>query len=283
MAIYSIKEMIKDAHEKKYAVGAFVCVNLEMIQAVIEAAEEENSPVIVQAHPEIRSKTTFETFANIVFNFAKYCKVPVGLSLDHGETLEDVVDAISAGFNGVMIDGAEHSFEKNVEMTREVVKIAKGKNIFVEGSLGEMPHGVIQKEEDMPKPEEIKELYERTGIDIIAPAVGNIHGSAHGEVKKNPKLNISLIKRISDLTNKPICLHGGSSIEENQMKSAIEAGISKVIIFSDVVKGINDSIRKVLENSDAGVNPLFYLQDSQNEAKKIIKKKLITFGSVNKA
>lgn len=283
MSLYSIKKMMDHASENKYAVPAFVCINLEMIQAAFEAAEVEKAPVIIQAHPEIRCKTSLKSFAEIVYSYASRTWIPVGLSLDHGESFEDVVDAVNAGFNGVMIDGADFSLEKNIEFTKKVVDLVSDKDIAVEGAIGNMPHGRVQSSDDIAKVEEALQLVSKTGIGILAPAVGNVHGTAHGEEKAVPHLAVERISQISESCKIPLCLHGGSSIPEEQVKSAIKAGVCKVIIFTDVVKAFNSTLLSKFKDAGEGSNPLFPLEAAQNAAKNIMESKMRLFGCSGKA
>lgn len=283
MSLFSIKKMMNHASANVYAIPAFVCVNIEMIQAAIEAAEEESSPVIIQAHPEIRCKTSLLAFAEVVKSYASHSWVPIGLSLDHGESFEDVVDAVSAGFNGVMIDGADFSLQENIEITTRVVEMLSGKDIIVEGAIGNMPHGRQQTEQDIASVKDSLELVSKSGLGILAPAVGNVHGTAHGEDKATPHLNIERISDLKEACKIPLCLHGGSSIPEEQVKNAVKAGICKVIIFTDVVKSFNKALLDSFTTMGEGSNPLYPLKAAQEEARNTMMKKMKLFGSSSKA
>lgn len=254
-------------------------MNLEMVTAAIRAAEEERSPVVIRVHPDVRRISRLRTISAVVHHLAGEATVPVALSLDHGASLEDVADAIAAGFTGVMMDAAELPLQENISLVERIVAFARPIGVVVEASLGHMPHGATQRSEDMASPSDARTLMERTGADILAPAVGNVHGTAHGEAKATPQLDIARIRELHTGASVPLCLHGGSSIPEDQMRSAIDAGVRMVIIYTNVVGAFDREVRRVLGQEDESIDILAALEPGQQAATRVIREKIRSFRS----
>lgn len=283
MPLARVPQLLEHAIEHGYAVGAFVCMNLEMVTAAIRAAEAEDSPVVVRVHPEVRAVASFSTMGAIVRRLAGESHVPVGLSLDHGTDLGDIADAMRAGFGGVMIDAAEQSLEDNIRVVRDVVAFARPLGITVEAAIGHMPHGRLQSETDLANVDDAVRLVRESGADILAPAVGNVHGTAHGETKAEPRLDTERIRALRDATGVPMCLHGGSSIPADQMRAAVAAGVHMVIIYSDVVTAFDRELRRVLGTTDEGVNIVLALEPAMHAATEVIRGKMRDLGSSGQA
>ena len=283
MSLISVSKILDHARKEKYAVGAFLCMNLEMISATIDAAEKQNSPVIVRIPPDVRRKTQFKTMVAIIQNLAAQTVVPVGISLDHGASIEDAMDAIAAGFSSVMVDFAKETLEENIRKTKQVTVIAKPLGILTETSVGSMPYGQTQHMEDLASVEESKRLISETGAEILAPAVGNVHGTAHGESKAEPHLEVGLIKTLLKECKVHHCLHGGSSIPEDQMKAAIAAGINQIIIYSDICGAFDNELRRVLGTSAESIDLLSALVPAQVAVSRVIQGKMQVFGSAGQA
>jgi fructose-bisphosphate aldolase, class II len=279
MPLVRVPQLLDHAMRHHYAVGAFVCMNLEMVTAAIRAAEAERSPVVVRVHPEVRAVASFGTMGALVRRLASESGVPIGLSLDHGMDLKDVADAIRAGFGGVMIDAAEQPLDENIGIVRQVAAWAQPLGITVEAAIGHMPHGRQQRDDDLAKVEDAVRLVREGGADILAPAVGNVHGTAHGEVKAAPRLDTERIAALRQATGVPMCLHGGSSIPADQMRAAIAAGVHMVIIYSDVVKAFDRELRRVLGSEDEGVNIVLALEPAIHAASEVIRRKMRELGS----
>jgi len=283
MPLTRVSNLLDHAVEHGYAIGAFVCMNLEMITAVIRAAEAERAPVAVRFHPEVRAVHKLSTVAAAVRHLAGEATIPVALSLDHGESLAEVVDAIAAGFSGVMRDAAERPLEENARQVRQVVEIASPLGITVEAAIGHMPHGTLQRETDLADVADAVRLVRESGAHILAPAVGNVHGTAHGEAKAEPKLDTERIRALREATGIPMCLHGGSSIPPDQMSAAIAAGVHMVIIYTDVVTAFDRELRRVLGTTDEGVNIVLALEPALHAATEVVRRKLREFGSGGRA
>lgn len=279
MPLVSLDRLLTHASDNKYAVGAFVSMNIEIIQAAIAAAEKKNSPVVIRIHPDVRQITRFDSLTAVAKQLAAEASVPVGISLDHGNTLGDTIDAIRAGCTSVMLDAAELPLEENIRLVREVVEAAKPLGVLVEAAIGHMEHGAVQTDDDLANVEEAVRLVRESGATILAPAIGNVHGSAHGEVKATPQLAIQRIADLRKATGVPICMHGGSGTPPEQMKAAREAGVALVILFSDIITAYNRELQRVLNENSIGIAIIDALVPAQHAAQAVIEGKMDDLGS----
>lgn len=282
MPLVSLERLLTHASDNKYAVGAFVSMNTEIIQAAIAAAERKNSPVVIRIHPDVREITRFDTLTVVAKQLAASASVPVGLSLDHGETLGDTIDAIRAGCTSVMLDAAEEPLEENIRLVKEVVEAARPLGILVEAAIGHMEHGAVQTDDDLANVAEAVRLVKESGATILAPAIGNVHGSAHGEEKATPQLAIERIAELRKATGIPICMHGGSGTPREQMRAATSAGVALVILFSDIITAYNSELKRVLTENSIGIAIIDALVPAQRAAEKVIEEKMDDLGSAEK-
>jgi len=283
MSVVPSSKLLAHAVQNHYAVCAFVAMNGEIVQAAIAAAEAQNSPVIIRIHPDCRAITRFDTLTTIARHLAAEARVPVAFSLDHGATLADTADAIRAGCTSVMLDAEEEPLEENIRRVREVVHIAKPLGVMVEAALGHMEHGAVQTEDDLADVAQAVRLIEESGATILAPAVGNVHGSAHGEVKATPQLHIERIAQLHQATGVPICLHGGSGTPPTQMKAAVQAGVALVILYSDIISAYNHVLQQVLNTNNIGISIIEALIPAQHAAQKVMEEKMSDVGSKGQA
>ena len=277
----SSKDIVLRAFKEGYAVPAFNAENLEMIQAIIKAAEEEKSPVIIQTTPPTVKYLTVEMAYAMVYTAAVGSNVPVALHLDHCTEFDDVMKAIKAGYSSVMFDGSGYSFEKNNEITKSVVNVARPLGITVEAELGK----VGGKEDNVENMEEIytdindaENFVEKTSVDMLAVAIGTAHGFYKGE----PKLDFERIEKISKLTNIPLVLHGGSGIPEESVKKAISLGMAKVNFATELRAAATKGVRKILEDESV-IDPKKYMGEAKDEVINLCRKKIAVCGSKNKA
>lgn len=241
--LVTLKELLDQAKEEKKAVGAFNGTTLEAIRGIIQAAEELDTPVILQHAQSHDDMIDLEEIGPVMVYYAKRAKVPVALHLDHGSTLERCVQALRLGFTSVMYDASAKSFEENVEETKEIVKIAHAVGASVEAELGhiftsEVVHGEggdSDSKDDYENlddiytdPQVAKEFVEKTGVDCLAVAFGTTHGVYLTE----PKLDLPRVARIRDAANVPLVMHGGSGVSDEDYKVAIENGICKVNYYT---------------------------------------------------
>lgn len=273
--------MIQKAWENRYAVPAFNAENLEMIQAIIETAEEENSPVIIQTTPPtVKYLTSEEAFA-MVKTMADKLAVPVALHLDHCPDFNGVMAAIKAGYSSVMFDGSKLLFEKNAAITKQVVNAARPMGITVEaelGTVGGKEDNVRSDKAVYTDIDEAKAFVEITDVDIFAVAIGTAHGFYKGE----PKLDFDRIEKISQITNKPLVLHGGSGVPDSSVRKAISLGMAKVNFATELRAAATAGVRRVLEDNTV-IDPKKYMGAAKEEVKKMCRTKIEMCGSKNKA
>lgn len=254
MAFVTSKEMLLAAREGNYAVGAFNVENMEMVKAVIAAAEELRAPVMMQTTPSTVKYGTLDTFAAIVKAEAKKATVPVCLHLDHGSSFELAVQAMKAGYSSVMIDGSHEDFEGNIAVTKKVVDVAKALGIPVEAELGK----VGGKEDDLvadadtnTDPMEAKEFVERTGIDSLAIAIGTAHGFYAG----TPVLDKKRVSDVKEVVDIPLVLHGASGLSEEDVKECVQRGMCKVNFATELRVAYTEAVKKLLEEKPETYDP----------------------------
>lgn len=257
MPLVSMTEMLKQALAGKYAVGQFNINNLEWTQAILAAAEEEKSPVILGvSEGAARYMGGFKTVVNMVKGLMEDMNitVPVAIHLDHGSSFEKCKAAIDAGFTSVMIDASHHPFEENVEITSKVVEYAHARGVSVEaelGTVGGQEDDVVAEGIIYANPDECEELVKRTGIDCLAPALGSVHGAYKGE----PKLGFKEMEEIRDRTGVPLVLHGGTGIPTEQIQRAISLGTSKINVNTENQMAFTKVVREVLAKDEKVYDP----------------------------
>ena len=239
-----VKDILTYATENKFGVAAINTLNIETVKYVIEAAERERVPIIVQFYPGFSDYTDLKHLAFAACDMAEKASIPVGVHLDHSVTYEIAVGGIRDGFPSVMIDGSTKSFQENVELTKNVVRVAKVFGVDVEAELGHVGNGdsidAIDNTNYYTKVEDAVRFVEQTGCDSLAIAVGN----AHGPYVKTPNLDLERIYAIRKKVNIPLVLHGCSDIPEEQMKEAVNLGMSKFNIATEYFRTMYQSIEK---------------------------------------
>ncbi|MGN8961712.1 class II fructose-bisphosphate aldolase [Bariatricus sp. HCP28S3_D3] len=259
----TLNDVMKIAEEKKIAVGSFNTPNLEALQAVIEAAEELDLPVIIQFAQCHEPWIPLAMIGPIMVNVAKKSKVPVCVHLDHGETLEYLQQALDMGFTSIMYDGSTLSYEENLENTKRAVAMATKTGASVEAELGSMGRresgaGDDSGENDDTKiytdPHQAKVFVEKTGIDALACSFG----TTHGIYLTQPKLDFDVVKNVRALTEQiPIVMHGGSGVSREDYRKAIEAGTRKVNYFTYMDKSGGNAVAEYVNSVKEG-EPLFF-------------------------
>ena len=280
MAYVTSKEMLLKAQKGGYAVPALNAENLEMIQAIIEAASETNSPVIIQTTPSTVKYLTLDEAYAMVYAMANKVSVPVCLHLDHCESFAGVMQAIKAGYSSVMIDGSKSDFETNISLTEKVVSSAHAMSVPVEAELGT----VGGKEDSLSAsvaytdPDKAVEFAEKTGIDIFAVAIG----TSHGIYKAEPKLDFDLLKKIKQKISIPLVLHGASGIPDDMIKETIKHGICKVNFATELRIAATKAVRLALTDTEM-FDPKKYLGPAREAVKELAISKINLCGSENKA
>ncbi|WP_287776962.1 ketose-bisphosphate aldolase [Megamonas sp.] len=282
--LYNMKELLTIAKENKFAVPAFNIGSLEILRAVMEVAEETNSPVILEIHPlEIEYLT--DPFVLTVKEYAHKSKVPVVIHMDHGSNIYDVMCSIKNGYTSVMIDASNLPYEENVALTKQVVELAHKVNVSVEAEIGTI--GAMNYETEgvdnvlYTDPEQAKDFVKRTGIDCLAVAIG----TAHGLYPKNftPKLNLELLKILNKEVNIPLVLHGGSGNPDEEVTASVSLGVSKVNISSDVKSVFFKKCHELLNENPNQYEPCDLFPKCIDEAKKVIYHKLNVLNTIGKA
>ncbi len=267
--LVSLKELMLDAEEKGYAIGAFNACNYESLTAVIEAAEEEGVGVILN-HAEVHFPLMpIEEIAPIMVERAKKAKVPVCVHLDHGESIETCMKAIQLGFTSVMLDASSADYETNVQNTALICRLAHSVGVTVEAELGHIfasDNGLSQtkgKEQESldnfssvedvyTDPDTAKDFVERTGVDALAIAFG----TAHGMYKQKPVLDLDRIKLIKDKINVPLVMHGGSGLSVEEFQTAIKNGIRKINYYTYMALAGGKAVKEFIEKQ--GDKPVFF-------------------------
>jgi len=299
-------EILKKAREEGYGVGAFDVNNMEFLQAVLEAAEEQRSPVIL-ALSEGAMKHGGRALTLMAVELAKEARVPVAVHLDHGSSYESVLRALRAGFTSVMMDKSHEDFETNVRETRRAVEAAHAVGVTVEAELGRLAGieehvAVDEKDALLTNPEEARIFMERTGADYLAVAIGTSHGAYKG--KGRPFIDHARLERIASLVPAPLVLHGASAvplelverfrasggeigeaagIHPEDIKKAISLGIAKINTDTDLRLAFTALIREALNKNPKEFDPRKYLGPAREAVKEVVKSRMELFGSVGRA
>jgi len=286
MSFVTLKELLVDADAKGYAVGAFNANNMEIVQAIFEAAEAEKAPVIIQASQGALKYAGIEYITSMVKLGAEKASVPVALHLDHGTGFDQLMQCIRHGFTSVMVDGSKYSLEENIAITKKVVEIAKVVDVSVEaeiGRIGGVEDHVFVAEGDaaFTDPAEAKYFVENSGgIDALAVAIG----TAHGQYKGTPKLDFARLEAIkAAIPDTPIVLHGSSGVPSDQLAEAIKRGVRKINIDTNLREAFVRGMREVLDANPNEIDPRKILGKAKADMVEVVREKIRLFGSSGKA
>lgn len=284
MALVPVTELLLRADREGYAVGAFNANNMEIVQAIVEAAEKEKSPVIMQASQGAIKYAGLEYITGMVKIAAETSHVPVALHLDHGTDFDQVVRCIRSGFSSVMYDGSKLPLEENIAITNKVLEITRPIGVSVEAELGKIGGTeddihVSQREAMYTDPEEARYFVEKTGVESLAIAIG----TAHGQYKGDPKLDFDRLQKIKSLVNIPIVLHGSSGVSDESLRKAIALGVRKVNIDTNIREAFVWELRRRMEENPKEIDPRKLLGPARDAAVAIIREKIRIFGSAGKA
>lgn len=271
MSYANTEKLLRDAQKGGYAVGAFNFENMEMAQAIVQAAHELNAPVILQTTPGTVRYGTLPLFADMVRELANGCRAEVALHLDHGESFEMARDAVSAGYSSVMIDGSRLPFEQNIALTQSVREMAG--DVPVEAELGK----VGGKEDDtdggdgcLTTPEDAREFVRRTGVCFLAVAIGTAHGVYSGI----PKLDVERLARIRQVVDVPLVLHGASGVPDEQVIDCVKRGICKVNYATELRQAYTRGVRSVVEKDVKVYDPKAYGKTGKQAVYELVKQKV---------
>ncbi len=307
MALVSSNDILIPAREKGYAVGAFNTSNMEISQAIFEAASELRSPVMVATSESAITYAGFDNLLGTVKHLSEYYGVPAALHLDHGKDLEIAVKCLRHGWTSLMIDASKLDYEQNIAATAEVVRIAHYVGVPVEAELGKLAGvedmvSVDEREATLTDPDQAADFIERTGCDSLAVAIGTSHGAY--KFKGEPRLELDRLSEIAGKVTIPLVLHGASSVPkdvldraarfganlpgakgvpEEALKQAIERGIAKINIDTDLRLAFTGGVRQVLMESPEVFDPRKIVGEARKAIKEVVKKKIQIFGSEGKA
>jgi fructose-bisphosphate aldolase class II len=282
--LLAMSDLLADAKEHAYAVGAFNTSNLEYIQAILESAEETRSPVIIQAAGSEIDYMGGHVFTDIVRRLSERMTVAVAIHLDHGSSYDLAIRCIHYGFTSVMFDGSRLPIEENIAATREVVKAAHAVGISVEGEIG-IIGGAAEIEssgvhsEALSDPDQCGYFAKATGLDCLAVSIG----TAHGLYKAKPKLDFDRLKAIVTRTTVPVVLHGGTGVPEEDIRTAIRYGVAKVNFSTVVRQACIQQLRRTLVESPEELDLMAVMGKSKEAMKETVKQMMGMCGSVNRA
>lgn len=299
MPLVTSKDLFKKAYDKGYAIGAFNVNNMEIIQGIVAAAKDKESPLILQVSAGARKYANPIYLKKLVESAVKDTDLPIVLHLDHGEDFEICKQCIDDGFTSVMIDASHLPFEENIALTKKVVDYAHPRGVVVEAELGKLAGvedniSVDAKDATYTNPEEAKEFVERTGVDSLAIAIGTSHGAY--KFKGKPELDFDRLKKISELLpDFPLVLHGASTVlsdyvetcneyggdipgaqgvPEEMIKEAAKYGVCKVNIDTDLRLAMTAAIRKHLHDHPGNFDPRKYLGEGRKAVESMVKHKI---------
>ena len=302
MPLVTTTEMFKKAYEGGYAIGAFNVNNMEIVQAITEAAKEEQAPLILQVSAGARKYAKHGYLVHLVQAAIEDTDLPIALHLDHGADFEVCKSCIDGGFSSVMIDGSHHSFEDNIELTKKVVEYAHAHGVVVEGELGTLAGieddvKVEAGNEQFTKSEEVEEFVTRTGVDSLAIAIGTSHGAYKFKPGQTPRLRFDILEEVSKrLPNFPIVLHGASSvpqefvklvnqyggampdaigIPEEMLRQAATMAVCKINIDSDLRLAMTAAVRKHLVEHPDHFDPRQYLTPARDAIREMVRHKIV--------
>lgn len=284
MALVPVTDLLLRAERGGYAVGAFNANNMEIVQAIVEAAEKEKSPVIMQASQGAIKYAGLEYITGMVKIASESSHVPVALHLDHGTDFDQVVRCIRSGFSSVMYDGSKLPLEENIAITNKVLEITRPIGVSVEAELGKIGGTeddihVSEREAMYTDPEEARYFVEKTGVESLAIAIG----TAHGQYKGDPKLDFDRLQKIKSLVKIPIVLHGSSGVSDESLRRAIALGVRKVNIDTNIREAFVWELRRRMEENPKEIDPRKLLGPARDAAVAIIREKIRVFGSSGKA
>lgn len=249
--LVNLNDVLIQAKKSGYAVGAFNVYNMETVEVVFDAAASLDIPVIIAFGEKYSNINNINLIAKCVHELANKTQIPIVLHLDHCKSEDLIIQAIRAGFTSVMYDGSSMSNYDNIKNTSKVVKIAHAAGVTVEAELGYIPaedSGELVPEDQLTKPEEAKEFVEKTGCDALAVAIGTIHGNYIGE----PKIYHNRLKKIAEVVSVPLVLHGGSGNTEKDLVLAINEGIAKININTEISNAAVKQLREIFEGNFSG-------------------------------
>ncbi|RHM54063.1 class II fructose-bisphosphate aldolase [Mitsuokella sp. AF33-22] len=283
MPLVTSKELLEDARQKHYAVGAFNVENMEMVMAVLAAAEEKNSPIIMQTTPGTIKYAGLDYYLANVRTAAARAHVPVVMHLDHGNSFDLAMQAYRTGYTSIMIDGSKLPFADNIALTKSVTDACHPGNVPVEGELGKVggKEDDLENDDENPytDPDQAVEFVERTKVDSLAVGIG----TAHGVYKGTPHVNIKRLGEIQAKLDIPLVLHGTSGVPDDQVRQCVERGICKVNYATDLRIAFTHGIKEFIAANPEAFDPKKYAKEGMAKVQAYVMQKMDVVGSTGKA
>ena len=283
MAIISTKYLLQDAQAKGYAVPAFNIHNAETIQAILEVCNEMQSPVILAGTPGTFKHIAFEEIYALCEAYSASYDFPLALHLDHHESLADIRRKVHAGVRSAMIDGSHFPFDENVQLVKSVVDFCHHNDCSVEAVLGRL--GGVEDDMDVDEesafftdPQEARRFVELTGVDSLAVAIG----TAHGLYTKRPKIDFNRLAEIRKVVDVPLVLHGASDVPDEFVRQAIELGICKVNVATELKIAFADAVKQWFAANPEGNDPRYYMRVGMDAMKEVVRNKITVCGSAQR-
>ncbi|MDP4126268.1 MAG: class II fructose-1,6-bisphosphate aldolase [Bacillota bacterium] len=284
MALVSMTQLLDKAQKGHYAVGAFNCNNMEIVQAIVAAAEAENAPVIIQASQGAIKYAGIEYITAMTKVAASNANVPIALHLDHGTSFAQVMQCARNGFSSVMIDGSKLELDDNIALTNKVIEAVRPLGLSVEAELGKIGGTedditVSEREALFTDPAEAEHFVRATNVDALAIAIG----TAHGQYIGTPKLDFERLTKIRERISTPIVLHGSSGVPDDALREGISRGVCKVNIDTNIREAFVKAARSAMEGNAKEIDPRKMLGPAREAVTAIIREKIRVFGSNGKA
>ncbi|MCA0986597.1 class II fructose-bisphosphate aldolase [Guptibacillus algicola] len=278
------KTILDHAFQNGYGVGAFSAHNAETVVAILEAAHEEKAPIMIQVGQKVIQTLGMEALKNLIDTYEKEYNVPVAIHLDHSRQFEQTMQAVQMGFQSVMFDGSGLSFEENTATTKKVVDIARALGIGSEGEIGKIGGTedditVDEKDALITTTEEAVAFVEATDVDYLAVSIG----TAHGIYKQTPNLRFDRLKEIVDAVKRPVVLHGGSDVPDEQVQRAISLGIAKINVDTELRQAFTRGVQEAFAENPNDIVIASTLGRGRERMKEKVQEKIRVFGSQNKA
>lgn len=282
MALVTTAQMLRDADQNGYAIGAFNVENMEMVMAVVKACEELRAPVILQTTSSTVKYAGLDLYLANVATVANRASVPIAMHLDHGSSFEIAMQALRTGYTSIMIDGSKYALEENIALTKRVTDACKPSAIPVEAELGK----VGGKEDDVncddpryTEPDDAVRFVNETGVSSLAVAIGTAHGVYKGE----PKLDIDRLSEIRKAVSIPLVLHGASGVPDDAVRECIRRGISKVNFATELRIAYSDGVKLFLKENPDAFDPKKYGAVGMENVTKLVAEKILVLGSNDRA
>lgn len=282
MSYVTMRGMLESAKSKGYAVAAFNVENMEMMQGVIAAAEELNSPVILQTTPGTVNYGGLKYFYHIALAAAMDSPVPIALHLDHGISYEMIIQSLRIGYSSIMIDGSALSFAENVTLTNKVIEICRPNGIPVEAELGRISgseDGLESDESILTDPEEAAEFVKQTTVDYLAVAIG----TEHGLYKSEPNIDFDRLEQIKKKVSIPLVLHGATGIPDKDIMKCVDGGICKINYATVLRIAFSNGVRQAIAENPQADDPKIYMKSGRDSVKRAVMDMIKICGCADKA